>query len=138
MQLHKVNPDNKIQIKFLFDMLKERTIQQSISFKMPTFEEHCKFVKNNPYEVWYIIINNDEMIGNVYLTKNNEWGYFIKKDKIGKGLGTEALRKMTKLHPRDYYYSNINPTNHIAIQLAKVKFGGKLIQLTYKIPRGNI
>ena len=63
---------------------------------------------------------------------------FVRKDQIGKGLGTKALRKMTKLHPRDYYYSNINPKNHIAIQLAKVKFGGKLIQLTYKIPRGNI
>ncbi len=138
MELRKIDPDNKAHVRFLFDMLKERTIHQSISFKMPTFEEHCKFVKSNPYEVWYIIINNGEMIGNVYLTKTNEWGYFIKKALIGKGLGTEALRKMTKLHPRDYYYSNINPKNHIAVHLAKVKFGGKLIQLTYKIPRGNI
>jgi hypothetical protein len=40
----------------LFDLLRERTPEQSISHKvMPTFDEHSAFYHSIPYAAWYAI-----------------------------------------------------------------------------------
>ena len=42
------------QIKSLYELLARRT--HNISHKeMPTFEQHCDFVKSDPYRVWFLI-----------------------------------------------------------------------------------
>ena len=66
--------------KFLFEQLEEREGHINISHKLlPTWEEHVEFIKNDPYECWDIIIIDGEQIGNIYLTKREEIGIFIKK-----------------------------------------------------------
>jgi len=123
-------------LKFMYEMLYERDDTVSISFEMPTYEEHVNFVINHPYIAWYIIYLNEVPIGNIYLNKDYSWGYFIRKEFQGKGYGTLALKELVKLHPHDYYYANINPQNDVANHQARDKFKGKLIQFTYKI-RGD-
>ena len=118
---------------FLFRMLKEREPDQCISFVMPTWEDHVKFLDRKPYPHAYTIVEDGMRVGNIYLTDHDEWGYFISKDNIGRGLGTKAILELAKKHPREYYYANVNPLNKRAIHLAHEKFGGKLIQNTYKI-----
>ena len=120
-------------------MLEERDDDVSISFKMPTYEDHVNFVLNHPYIEWYIIyLDDDTPIGNIYLNKDYSWGYFIKREYQGKGYGTEALQQLVILHPNPEYYANINPSNDTAIHQASNKFKGKLIQYTYKIKRDDI
>ena len=42
--------------QFLYDLLLQRNSDANISHKkMPTYEEHVKFVRSQPYSKWYII-----------------------------------------------------------------------------------
>ena len=128
-----LKPVDNSDYEFLYEMLKEREPYQAISFEMPTWEEHVKFLNKKTYSYHYIIVENGKKVGNIYLSKDNEWGYFILKSEQGKGLGIKAILQLTKLHPRKFYLSNVNPDNERAIHLAHVKLGGKLLQYTYKI-----
>lgn len=113
-------------------MLKERTIEQNISHKkMPTWQHHCHFVKNNPYYYWFIIKNGNENIGNVYLTLQNEIGIFLLKKHIGKGFGKKVLNLLIEKNNCSFYLANISPKNKQSIAFFK-KEGFKLIQYTYK------
>ena len=126
-------PVGSSDYEFLYEMLKEREPYQSISFEMPTWEDHVKFLESNHYTYFYIIVEDGKKVGNIYLTKLNEWGYFILNSEQGKGLGTKAILKLTKLHPRKFYLANVNPDNERAIHLAHEKLGGELVQYTYRI-----
>lgn len=128
-----LKPVTKWDYQFLFEMLKEREPYQSISFTMPTWEQHVKYLDSKHYTYFYIIVEDGERVGNIYLTELNEWGYFILNSEQGRGLGTQAILQLTRLHPRKYYLANVNPENERAIHLAHEKLGGKLIQYTYKI-----
>jgi len=58
---------------FLFDLLKDRDHRINISHKkIPTYEEHIKFIKSKPYSKWYIIFKSKQKIGSIYLSKNNK------------------------------------------------------------------
>ena len=61
------------QIFALYELLKDRT--NNISHKdMPNFYEHKKFVKNNPYKVWYLVYNENKAIGTFYIKYDNSIG----------------------------------------------------------------
>ena len=61
------------QICALYELLKDRT--NNISHKnMPNFEEHKKFVKNNPYKVWYLVLIDEKNIGAFYIKYDNSVG----------------------------------------------------------------
>ena len=63
--------------RFLFNLLKERSSTENISHKkMPTYNEHKKFVKSKPYSRWYIVVHSNKKIGSVYLSKNAEIGIY--------------------------------------------------------------
>ena len=66
-------------IEFLFDLLKKRDPISNISHKkMPSYSQHIKFIKSKPYSKWYIILKENEKIGSIYLSKNNEIGLIRK------------------------------------------------------------
>ena len=135
----RIRPIDWTDYEFLYDLLKERTPEQTISFSMPTWEEHIKFIENEPYQEWYIILDGEEKIGNIYLARDNSMGYFLKKEYIGKGYGTLAIKEMVKLNPRNYYIANVNPANEIGVRLVRDKFKGELVnQVSYKISKENI
>ena len=130
-----LKPVIKSDIRFLYNQLKERDVTVNISHKkMPTYLEHSKFVLSNPYSKWYIIINKNKKIGNIYLTKTNEIGIFILKSNENKGIGKIVLEKIMKMNSRTRYLANVNPKNKKSLDFFK-KNGFKLIQYTYELTK---
>ena len=124
---------DKTDIKFLYCHLKERDPLTRISHKkMPSFEQHSKFVLSKPYTKWYIILEKNKKIGSIYLTEMNEIGLFLKKGVQGRGIGQQSLELMMKLNPRNRYLANVNPKNIESTNFFK-KNKFKLIQHTYEL-----
>ena len=119
--------------KFLFNLLKERDPRANISHKkMPTYNEHVKFIKSKPYSKWYIIFKSNQKIGSIYLSKNNEIGIFLKKSYQGMNIGNFALNELMKKNPRSHYLANLNPKNKKSLTFFK-KNNFKLIQYTLEL-----
>lgn len=117
--------------KFLFALLAQRTAESSISHqRMPTYEDHMRFVDSRPYREWFIVFIEEEPIGSVYLTRQNEIGVFISNNMQHYGYGTAALRMLMDRHPGERFLANINPGNERSIELFK-KLGFGLLQVTY-------
>ena len=113
----------------LYELLGERETHENISHKrMPTFDDHVKFVDSRPYRQWFLIEDNGQWVGTVYLTKQNEVGVQIYKRHRRKGYATAALKKLLAMHG-DVMYANINPANTKSIELFE-KLGFKTLQLT--------
>ena len=125
-------------IEFLFDLLKERDLSTNISHKkMPTYDEHVKFVQSKPYSKWYIIFKSKQKVGSIYLSKNNEIGIFLSKKFQGKNIGDFALNDLIKKNPGERFLANVNPKNKKSIQFFKNnKF--KLIQYTFERTKLNL
>ena len=119
--------------KFLFSLLKERDPKINISHKkIPTYQQHKKFVSSKPYKKWYIIKFNKIKIGSIYLSKNNEIGIFIKNDFQNHKFGNDVLRIFMLQYPQDRYLANISPKNKKSIKFF-TNNGFKLIQYTYEL-----
>ena len=125
----------KRECPFLYDLLLERNPIFNISHKkMPTYEEHVKFVSSRPYSKWYIIFYSGKECGSIYLSKNDEIGIFLKKGLTKKGIGNKALKILMKENPRRRYLANINPKNKNSIRFFK-KHHFKLLQYTYELSK---
>jgi len=119
-------------VKFLFDLLKERDPRVNISHrKMPTYSQHIKFIKSKPYSKWYIILKSKQKIGSIYLSKNDEIGIFLSKKFQGKNVGNFALNELMKKNPRKRFLANVNPKNKKSISFFKNN-NFKLIQYTFE------
>jgi len=132
MKNYYLKPVVKIDIKFLYDMLKERDPSVNISHKkIPTYAQHKKFVISKPYSKWYIIEYNRKKIGSIYLSKQNEIGIFLKKEYHGLGLAHEALKQIMKKNPRKRFLANVSPKNKKSTKFFKQN-NFQLIQYTYE------
>jgi RimJ/RimL family protein N-acetyltransferase len=127
----------------LYDLLSERTPEQSISHKeMPSYKEHVDFVASVPYRFWYLIKSeSDGYVGSVYMTNNNEIGVSIFNANKRKGYGEAALREIMRLHEplpaipsirRGFFIAHVSPLNDASQELFK-KLGFKHIQNTYAL-----
>ena len=120
---------------FLYNLLKERDSKANISHKkMPSFEQHEKFVDSKPYSKWYVIVESEESVGSIYLTKNDEIGIFLKKNTQGKKIGEKALKLLMEKNSNSRYLANVNPKNEKSIRFFKNN-GFKLIQQTYELEK---
>lgn len=118
----------------LYELLKERTPEQSISHTtMPSAEQHIDFVNSRPYPRWYLIYLPDQCtcVGSIYMTGRNEIGVHIFAEHRRKGYGLAAVQKLQSMTKGPWLW-NINPANTPSADLAQ-KLGGKLIQHTYRI-----
>ena len=123
---------------FLYTLLEERSSIVNISHKkMPTFLQHKKFIKSNPYSCWYMVFLENTKIGTLYLTNLNEIGLHIKKEFKNLKIEIMILKKLFYKHPRNRYLVNLNPKNEIAIKFFK-KRGFKLMQHTYELDIKNL
>ncbi|WP_042683755.1 hypothetical protein [Candidatus Nitrosotenuis chungbukensis] len=130
VQLKKIK---KSDLRFLFDLLEERDPIVNIShIKMPTYDEHVKFVMSKPYSKWYVAYYDGKKCGSVYLTKQNEIGIHIRKGFPTKQICNNCYEILLKLNPRKRYLANCNPKNTSLINFFKKK-GFKLIQYTYEL-----
>jgi len=119
-------------VKFLFDLLKERDPRVNISHrKMPTYSQHTKFINSKPYSKWYIILKSKQKIGSIYLSKNDEIGIFLSKKFQGKNVGNFALNELMEKNPRKRFLANVNPKNKKSISFFKNN-NFKLIQYTFE------
>jgi len=119
--------------EFLFELLKERDPQANISHKkMPSYDEHIKFIKSKPYTRWYIILKSKQRVGSIYLSKNDEIRIFLSKEYQKKNIGNTALVELIRKNPRKRYLANVNPKNKKSIKFFKNN-NFKLIQNTYEI-----
>ena len=128
---------NETDLRFLFNLLKERDEEINISHKkIPTYYEHKKFVLSKPYSKWYIIFNENKKIGSIYLSKQDEIGIFLKNEVQKEGIGSKTLKLLMKKNPRNRYLANINPKNKKSIKFfQKNKF--KILQHTYELSCDN-
>ena len=119
--------------EFLFELLEERDPRANISHKkMPSYNEHLKFIKSKPYTKWYIILKSKYRIGSIYLSKNDEIGIFLSKKYQGKNIGNDALAELIRKNPRERYLANVNPKNKKSSTFFKNN-NFKLIQYTYEM-----
>ena len=126
-----LEPCNKEDYKFVYDLafVFFKTNLNVTYMKMEKFDEFVRraFV---PDDKNYIIKNeNNEGIGHVHILSNNEIGYFIVPKFQNKGIGTEAVKLIMEMNPRDRYFVTIHNKNGPSISLAK-KLGF--------IPKGTI
>lgn len=140
MKLVAVNAHDELHLRTLYDLLGERTAEQSISHKkMPTWEEHTDFVWRSGlrdtyrYESW-CLVENDEgaYAGSIYLTERNEIGIHVFLKFRRRGYGEAACREIMASHGPRRYRWNTNPQNAASIALAE-KLGFKLAQHTYSL-----
>lgn len=122
-------------VHILFELLKERKPEQSINFKMPTFEQHEAYVKNRAktHKCWYLLTVDDcgrkIYVGSVYLTKAREVGVFVFEVFRGQGYASQGITMMLKHWPGKAT-ANINPDNYPSIKLFE-SLGFELHQMTY-------
>jgi RimJ/RimL family protein N-acetyltransferase len=128
-----LNPVKKEDYIFLYELLLQRRPSANISHKkMPTWEEHVKFVKSKPYTKWYIITQNTNKIGAVYLSKQNEIGIHLLKKYEKNSTYIQIIMKLMTINPRKQFLANVSPKNQKYIKIF-AKLGFKKIQHTYEL-----
>ena len=131
----KFNKLGNNDLDFLYDLLKYRDENSNISHKKtPTFLQHKKFVNSKPYGYWYIILQDNEEIGSVYITMLNEIGLHLKQEFNNLKLEKKILNLLMLKHPKTRFLININPTNKKRINFLK-KNGFKLVQYTFEFTK---
>ena len=125
--------------QFLYDLLLQRNSDANISHKkMPTYEEHVKFVRSQPYSKWHIIEIDGERVGSIYLTNQNEIGIHLFKAYEDEQRYQNIIKKLISESTETRFFINISPRNELYINFAK-KMGFNLKQYTYeRDERGKI
>lgn len=132
-----LKPVRKSDYPFLYELLSERDKKINISHKeMPSYKNHVKFVMSKPYTKWYIIEGQNQKLGSIYLSKQDEIGIFIKKGNQGKGIGKNALLRLMELNPRERYLANVNPKNINSKKFFQ-KQGFNFLQYTYELKKNK-
>ncbi len=130
---------------FLYLLVSERLQEGDANIshvKMPTWEEHIDFIKRRTYRAWYVIVNeNDNAVGAVSITPNNEIGIVIRQGFRRQHYAEQALMLLMATHPpleaipsqrSGHYLANIRPGNAASIALFK-SLGFTLLQHTYAL-----
>jgi RimJ/RimL family protein N-acetyltransferase len=128
-----LNKIKKEDYVFLHNLLAQRNSKINISHKrMPTWEEHVRFVKSKPYSKWYIIYNKDEKIGSIYLSKQSEIGIHLLKKYEKESIHLESIKKLMVLNSKIKFRANVSPKNKNYIMLFE-KLGFEMVQHTYEL-----
>jgi RimJ/RimL family protein N-acetyltransferase len=137
IDLWPVVAEDDYHVRALYDLLAERTAEQSISHKvMPTMEGHRLFVlgatpdgTRYSYLAWYMIYADRRIVGAIYLSKQREIGVSVFRDQQRKGYARAAVLELMRLHPGKFL-ANVNPKNEASIKLWG-SLGFNLLQVTY-------
>lgn len=154
-----VDPQNETHLRFLYELLAARPVIAAVSHKkMPSFEEHCEFVRNHPYADWCLIAqdhrdrynsscgghddpkgDNLTFVGSVFLSQparpsvvGDELSVDMNADWRGKGYAERALRMMMEKHGPRRYIANVGHENYASMALFQ-KLGFKLCQVTFEL-----
>ena len=81
---------------FLYGLLRERyahehsNIPGMASKQLPSYEQHCEYLRGNPYRRVEIVVVDGQSAGLMYLTHGNVGGCFILDAFAGRGLALSA------------------------------------------------
>ena len=150
MKLIAVDPSDEAHLCFLWRLLSHRPADAVISHKaMPTWDQHCAFVRDHPYADWRLIavdVPNLEMderkslqlVGSVFISQparpsvvGDEVSVELDPRWRGCGFAERALVEIMSLHPRPRYLANVAPENYTSMALFK-RVGFSLCQLTFE------
>ena len=129
--------DDEWQIKELYQLLQRRRFFISHN-KMPNYETHKIFVRNNPYKIWYLIKKDEEFVGSFYIKDDNSIGLnlneysciILKKIiKFIKNEFTPESQSPSKIPP--YFYINTSAKNK-ALHLILEELKLTPLQISYK------
>ena len=124
--------ESMVTTVFLYELLAERDPISNISHrKMPSYYMHASFVDSRPYLEWFIIYAEDDPVGAVYLTHQNEIGIAIMKAHQGNCYGKQAVRLLMQIHPGKQFLANIAPSNTKSISMFET-LGFDLCQYTFR------
>lgn len=124
-------------IEFLFALLCSR--QLSISHQeLPSYKEHAKFVENHPYAKWLIVQDRDQLIGAIYISKDNSVGFhFLPEHELHVPqvlsfflARFKPLPPIKSLRSNDFFF-NVAPNDIKKIELLE-KLGFQISQLSYQ------
>ena len=151
MKLVPVSAKSKHHCEILYSLLGKRPDVARVSSRggMPTFEEHCDFVKNHPYADWCLIdpfvghVDNlsgePVFVGSVFLSQparpsvvGDELSVDIFKEYEGRGYARSALEMMMARHGPRRYVANIATTNYASMALFQ-KLGFTQCQVTFEL-----
>ena len=129
---------NEKYFHILYKLLQDRKF--SISHEnLPTFEDHKEFVKTNPYKYWYIILNENEIIGSFYINYDNSIGLNLiyQNKQILKDIINFIKNKFKPEKPKKSliarnFYINVSNQNEELIKIFE-ELDILKIQISYKI-----
>lgn len=138
MKLYNVKECQGEAIEILWQLLCERPDYANISHDgKPDRNRHVSFVLAHPYREWCLCMVDSKWVGAIYITHQNEIGIAIMKAHQRKGYARQAIDLMCQRHPRDYYLANVAPANHASHRLWEAFDNHAIVQLTYRITRGE-
>ena len=115
-------------------------VKLSISHdKIPSLEEHSKFVFENPYIEWYLLYKDNNLLGSIYFHTDNSIG--LNLSKANKDDVHEVITYIKKNHlplppieslRRGEFFINISSDDLNMIQILK-KLNKKEIQCSFII-----
>ena len=121
----------------LYALLKER--DHVISHKkMPSYEEHKKFINSNPYLHWYIFSYEETILGSFYIKIDNSIG--INMNNPNKNIVEKVInfiydnftpQKEIPSKTPDYFYINVADTNDKMKKIIKT-LGFFAIQVSFR------
>ena len=135
-----VGSNDNINTLYKLLSLRDHFISHS---KMPSYDEHKKFVLNNPYNNWYLINNKDKRLGTFYTKADNSIGINLienNKEIVIKILDFIKLNLKPKPNQPSvvtpYFYINI-PISNIKLRNIFEELDTKSIQISYKLNDNN-
>jgi len=131
----KLKQVTKTDMLFLYDLLKNKDPNSNISHKkMPSYDEHIKFVSSKPYTNWYVIEYDEKNTGAIYLSKLDEIGISIGSDYEYEQIAKVAIKLLMELNPRKRYLVNVSPKD-IRTQEFLLKNGFSGLEYVYEMKK---
>lgn len=123
-------------VQILYDLLHHR--RRNISHTaMPSLEDHRRFVLGHPYRFWYLVRQNDAIVGSVYFHFDNSIGINMPNQSSSVVSATlkEALRIHRPLQGRKsvrsrIFFVNASPEDE-SLEVALRSLGWDVLQVSY-------
>jgi hypothetical protein len=127
------------QIKALYDLLSKRNHRIS-HLRMPSYAEHCDFIKNHPYRAWFLLKHFEGYIGSFYITDQNTIGINVLDEFMSEAIPLILAKVKYSFSPLppiksirgEFFSVNVAPHN-VNLIAGLEKFGCKLAQVSYVI-----
>ena len=131
----KLKQVTKTDMLFLYELLKNKDPNSNISHKkMPSYDEHLKFVSSTPYTNWYVIEYDEKNVGAIYLSKQDEIGISIGSNYEYEQIAKVAIKLLMELNPRKRYLVNVSPKD-IRTQEFLLKNGFSGLEYVYEMKK---